>query len=372
MNDNNDLQNILFKFDLILIEYLNSKNIFVEDSSGYKYRINMCNIKKNNKLPHLFRGNPYAIDNIKNYLRINNIGLILLSDAYIDCKHKLEFICEYHRDKGAQYKTLDEIVNICQYCKHCGVEKRIEPRRVPIDIIKSRCDELNLIYVDKYIKDQETWIVFRCRAHFDKGDQHISWYHLKACAVGCAFCTGRYKTTQDFINEMQYINPNIEIVGEYTGSENPIGCKCKICQYEWTPIGRSLKYGHGCPACASSKGERAIKQFLDNNHIKHTTQKSFDDCTYKGKLKFDFYLIEYNILIEFDGIQHFQPVDFANKGQEWANKQFKLNQIRDKIKNNYCEDHNIKLIRVPYWELNNIITILTSELSDVFLIDKSL
>lgn len=366
MNTEKDLNNILLKFSLKLIKYINSQNIIVEDTIGYKYKINMCNIKVRDKLPHLFRGNPYAINNIKKYLSVNNTGLILVSQEYIDCKHKLQVICQQHQDKGVQYKTLDEIINNNQYCKYCSIEKRSESRRISIDIIKERCEELNLIYVDKYIKNQETWVSFKCKTHLGKGIQNIAWSHLKTCAVGCVYCTGRHKTTKDFVEEMRDINANIEVIGEYIGSESPILCKCRICGHEWSPIGRSLKYGQGCPICVSSKGEIQIKHLLDNYGIEYIRQKTFDDCVYKDKLRFDFYLTQYHVLIEFDGIQHYQPVDFANKGEEWATEQFRLTQIKDKIKNNYCEDHHIKLIRIPYWELDNIITILASEISDAF------
>ena len=359
---NDDLNKILSEFNLILIEYINSKNIIVEDNIGYKYKINLCNIKNRNKLPHLFKKNLFVIDNIKNYLKINDIELTLLSEEYVDCKHKLEFICNKHKDKGVQYKTLDDIINGKQYCRYCGIEKRGEKYRISNEVIQKRCDELGLIYVDRYIKNQETWVQFKCKTHLDKGIQDIGWYHLKTCAVGCAYCTGRYKTTEDFKKEMQNINPDIEIIGEYFGSEKSVKCKCKVCGYEWNPIGRSLKYGQGCPACTFSKGEIKIGKILDENKIKYTTQKTFDDCVYKEKLRFDFYLPYYNILIEYDGEQHFRPVDFANKGLEWATKIFEYNQIKDKIKNDYCKDNNIRLIRIPYWEFNNIETILASEI----------
>lgn len=357
-----NLKEILSKFNLILIEYINSKNIIVKDSVGYQYKINLCNIKNRNKLPHLFRNNPFAIENIRNYLKINNIGLTLLSEEYIDCKHKLEFICNNHKDKGVIYQTLDGIINSHQYCRYCGIEKRGEKYRISDEVIQQRCNELGLIYIGRYVKKQETWVQFKCKIHLDKGIQDIGWYHLKTCAVGCAYCTGRYKTTEEFKKEMSDINPDIEIIGEYTGSENPVECQCKICGHKWSPIGRSLKNGQGCPTCTSSKGEIRVKQFLDNKKIVYITQKTFDDCVYKEKLRFDFYLPTYNILIEYDGEQHFRPVDFANRGLEWANKVFEYNQIKDKIKNDYCKDNNIKLIRIPYWNFDNIETILASEI----------
>lgn len=368
---NEEIKNILFDYDLTLIEFKNTRNIFVKDNYGYKYKVNLCNIKKSHKLPHLFRGNPFAIHNIKNYLKLNNIGLILISTEYFDCKQKLAFICEKHKDKGIQYKTLDGIINDSQYCKFCSAEARGEKYRILDESIINRCNELDLIYIDRYIKDKETWIKFKCKKHLNKGIQEVSWYHLSTCSVGCAYCTGRYKTTNDFIMEMKNINPDIEIIGEYIGSEKPVLCKCKKCSHIWSPIGRSLKNRQGCPSCASSKGEQKIKRILESNNIMYISQKTFDDCIYKERLRFDFYLPICNTIIEYDGEQHFMPVDFANKGLQWAENQFKHNQLKDKIKNDYCNAKNIRLIRIPYYEFNNIEAILTSELPDVFLI-KSL
>lgn len=368
---NKDLNMILLKYNLTLIEYINSKNIIVKDDIGYKYKINLSNLKNRNKLPHLFRGNPFAINNIETYLIVNDIPLILVSKKYINCKEKLEFVCKIHKDKGIQYKTLDGIINDEQYCRYCGIEKRGEKYRISDDIIQKRCDELDLIYIGRYVSNQATWVRFKCKKHLEKDVQNIEWSHLKTCAIGCAYCTGRYKTTEDFKKEMNEINPNIEIIGEYINSENPVDCKCKICGNEWSPIGRSLKNGQGCPACISSKGEIRVKQLLDKINVEYVTQKTFDDCIYKDKLRFDFYLPNYNLIIEYDGEQHFKPVDFANNGLKWATELFKCNQLKDKIKNDYCKNNNIKLIRIPFWDFNNIETILASEISDAFLI-KSL
>ena len=71
-------------------------------------------------------------------------------------------------------------------------------------------------------------------------------------------------------------------------------------------------------------------------------------------MPFDFYLPDFNILIEYDGQQHFKPIDFAGKGEEWAIKNMLETQRRDNIKTQYCKDNNIKLIRIPYFEFENI------------------
>lgn len=101
--------------------------------------------------------------------------------------------------------------------------------------------------------------------------------------------------------------------------------------------------GYRCPTCKSSKGELKVKNFLDENNIKYIPQHFFPDCKYKNVLKFDFYLPYYNICIEYDGQQHFEP-SFMN----YYGKTLNENKKRDEIKNQYCLNNNIKLIRIKY------------------------
>jgi hypothetical protein len=109
----------------------------------------------------------------------------------------------------------------------------------------------------------------------------------------------------------------------------------------------------GCKICSSSKGESAIKKFLDSNHISHDPEHRFDDCKYKKALPFDFYLMDYNICCEYQGIQHYGPYEFFG-----GEKGFEIQKIKDKIKKDYCKKNNIRLIEIPYWEYDNIEIIL--------------
>jgi very-short-patch-repair endonuclease len=114
----------------------------------------------------------------------------------------------------------------------------------------------------------------------------------------------------------------------------------------------------GCPICNESKGEKRIRIFLQSNNIKFTRQKTFIDCINK-KLRFDFYLDNYNICMEFDGIQHFKPIKFNSISDREAIKNFKKLKTLDKIKNRYCKNKNISLIRIPYTEIDRIEEIIS-------------
>ena len=113
-----------------------------------------------------------------------------------------------------------------------------------------------------------------------------------------------------------------------------------------------LKSNQGCPVCDESKGEKAIRTYLEKNNIEFIQEYRFDDCKYKYTLPFDFYIPKYNLCIEFDGIQHFEARDYFGK------EIFEETRNRDKIKNKFCERNGISLLRIPYWELDNISKIL--------------
>ena len=106
---------------------------------------------------------------------------------------------------------------------------------------------------------------------------------------------------------------------------------------------RCMIKGIGCPKCKTSKGENYIINYLDSHNINYVHQKKFTGCIYKTELPFDFYLIDYNMCIEYDGIQHSECIEYF--GGEEA---FELRKKKDKIKNEYCKDNNIRLERITY------------------------
>lgn len=100
-----------------------------------------------------------------------------------------------------------------------------------------------------------------------------------------------------------------------------------------------------------SQGELKISQILKTHQIKFSTQQTFNSCLYKDATypcRFDFY-IENQYLIEFDGQQHYFPIELFG-----GEKQFQIQQDRDTYKNQWCKDNNIPLIRIPYTKLDTL------------------
>lgn len=212
--------------------------------------------------------------------------------------------------------------------------------------------------------------------------------------------------TDNFKKRLAKINPNIEVIGEYKSITTPIACKCLVCGYgsdgEWTPYPNNLEKGKGCPNCSGnakvseqearqniinwghneykylggfknvnskiklkhlkcnhkfstvyysfkngtrcpfckeSHGEQLVAEILDGWNVKYIRQKRFKDCRDKRPLPFDFYLPNFNLCIEYDGEQH------SSKRSIYYSQTM---QKHDQIKNQYCKDNHIQLIRISY------------------------
>jgi len=176
---------------------------------------------------------------------------------------------------------------------------------------------------------------------------------------GCPKCNGGVRlTTDEFISRAKNTHGEIYDYSavEYVSHNKKIKIICKKhgC-FSQTP--NSHISGHGCPKCCLSKGENEIEKFLVENGIKFISQYSDIRCRGKKKpLQFDFYLPEYNMCIEYDGEQHYKPIKFYG-----GEKNFAVRQKRDNIKSDFCIRNNIKLIRIPYIEFDNIDSILQKE-----------
>lgn len=301
-----EVATIIYDYGFELINFYSSTNIIAKDIDGYLYKLNLTNLRDGKK-PNMFMRNPFALENIKKYLLNNCPDYELLDTEYHGCKEKLNFICHIHPEKGIQKNSVDNIVNSHHYCKYCGYENLRDIKVLNKEEIKVLCKSKNVIYEGRYTKNHESYIQYSCEKHRDKPIQSMSLTHFKESRVPCRYC-------------------NV------------------------------------------SAGELKIAEILDKCGIEYEKEKSFKDCIVKKPLRFDFYLPKYNSIIEFDGQQHFKPVKF------WYGMDADTNLAktieRDKIKNDYCYDNGIRLIRIPYWRYDDIEDILASEFPDVIFMGK--
>ena len=105
-----------------------------------------------------------------------------------------------------------------------------------------------------------------------------------------------------------------------------------------------------------SHGERILKELFETHNITYIKEKTFDNCrnSKNNLLRFDFYLPNYNILIEYQGKHHYEPINKYAK----AKRVHQTTVIHDSIKSEFCSKYNFKLIQIPYWEQSNIESII--------------
>lgn len=131
----------------------------------------------------------------------------------------------------------------------------------------------------------------------------------------------------------------------YTNCKSKVNIKCLKCKQTFSQTAGSHLSGKGCSYCKQSKGEILIGELLEKNNLIYVAQKKFDDCKYIRTLIFDFYIERYNLVIENDGKQHYEPIDFYGGKQG-----LEMTQTRDSIKNDYCKTKGISMLRIRYDE----------------------
>ena len=167
---------------------------------------------------------------------------------------------------------------------------------------------------------------------------------------GCKKCGNEENSEKKKITLTDFIEKSVEMHGkkysynqaEYVDIFIPIHITCSK-HGEFLQVPRNHYRGSGCPKCKSSKGEEKIRKILNELSIEFVEQKIFEKLVHKNNLRCDFYLPNYNTVIEFNGIQHYEPISVFG-----GINGLKENQIRDIIKYNFLKENNIDLVIVRY------------------------
>ena len=197
-----------------------------------------------------------------------------------------------------------------------------------------------------------------CKCKIDGYEWYAYPYDLLNGRSGCRMCNGNAQyTTESFREALYKVDPNIEVIGEYIDSKTNIKCRCKICNHIWsTAPSNMLNNKTGCPNCIkSSRLEELVEQYLKDNNIRFEHPKKYDGLVGVGgrKLSYDFYLLDYNKLIECQGKQHECAIDYFG-GED----KFEIQQEHDRRKKEYAKLHKITLHEIWYYEKNKITKIL--------------
>lgn len=203
-----------------------------------------------------------------------------------------------------------------------------------------------------------------CLKGFLARPQHIWQKGIQSCGCKRHEIIGKSRRYSKYNNSLAETSPESLLLWDYekniNNTPNTINhgstgykywMKCKNGHPSYLVSPANFNKGRRCPICRESYGEKSIKNILDKLSINYEIQKIFNKCRLVLPLKFDFYLPDYNILIEYQGEQHYNT-----RNKKWCDTEDKLSirQKRDKIKEAYCQQSNIQLIIIPYWEFNHI------------------
>jgi hypothetical protein len=292
-------------YELISKEYINcNTHLILKDKEGFFYTISFSNLQKEGYRSGRFNTNNYTIYNIKLWCKLNDKSFELISEEFKGSSKKLKWKC-LKNECGEIFEASWNAIYNGQGCGYCA------GKQVGIsNCLATKNPRLASEWHPIKNGDLTPWDVT------PSSNKYVWWI----CEEG----------------HERYIAIN---------SRNYSGCGCSECSKD-------------------SKGELRIQEILTKYNIPQGFQHKFKDCKAKRKLPFDISTfkdvdkINLNILIEYDGHQHFYPVNFGGMSNDKAEKCFKRNQRHDLIKNNYCIANNIPLLRIPYWEFKNIEEIL--------------
>lgn len=195
-------------------------------------------------------------------------------------------------------------------------------------------------------KGEKTYCICQC----DCGNEHICSLsnltsgHTTSC--GCTTMDKCWDGRRTNLCGVRFGNLIVkEMLYGYKNKQTYCKCDCDCGNETIVHIGNIRSGRTSSCGCLEGKsiGEKLINDILTKNCIDFIPQKRFDDCKNILTLPFDFYLPKYNTCIEFDGIQHFKPIEFFGGENE-----FKRLKTNDTIKTEYCRLNNINLIRLPY------------------------
>lgn len=217
----------------------------------------------------------------------------------------------------------------------CG-PKMLENNKKHLKEIWGECVIIKIAGKDKY-DGLHVWVKCSCGTIFTTRYRNLTSGRTTKCKghLRNGGIIGK-KINNIEILEIVNIEPN------ENGEHIIVKCKC-FCGEEFTCRYNNLTQGNTMSCgCIKSKGEEVCADVLKNKNIRYVRQKTFPDLKDKRNLSYDFFLPDYNVLIEIDGSFHRAELKFT------SHSNLKEVQIHDEMKNNYAIKNNLLLKRFVY------------------------
>lgn len=285
---------------------------------------------------------------------------------YKNSSTKIKLACHTH---GFFWTTPTNHISRKSGCPACAVAERSAKFSDSFDDFIKKLPAVNIslyTYEEDHYKGNGNKMKIYCRTHeafFEQTpNNHLQGQHCPRCglekrAKTRSLCLREYVARCNAVHNYVYDYSLVD--SEKFHAVRKIDIICPGHGVFTQSKSDHLYSKSGCPVCNASKGERLIESFLIEHNIRYTKQKSFSDLwgkTKRAKLRYDFFIDELNLLIEYDGQQHFEDVSVFSEGLSAIQK-------RDNVKTQYARDNNINLLRIPYYNRDKINEILSSAIS---------
>lgn len=339
-------------------EYRNTHSkISVIDTDGYKYFTTydqiQSNQKLNSKLEKISKVNPYAMENLQLFINQQGSNTIVLDKKYRGKKAKINLICgkcgKHYQDSYDHIYHKNYI-----YCRRCGIECKASTHRHLVKDVEKRLAEYDMKLLNPNFQTIHSLEVE------DKDGYRSSCASLYNIESGMGFVRNHkhnlytpyninlYLQKQGIITEVADLTPrHIEV------KYDKIGFVCSCCGNVFDATFDAVKHNGRvlCDKCSKNMSnlEYKVKTYLEEKGIKYIPQKRFPKCKLKRSLPFDFYLVDYNYVIEVNGQQHY----YENAEFFHSERTFQEQQKVDQYKKQFCIDNNIGYLELSFWSINN-------------------
>lgn len=289
---------------------------------------------------------------------------------YENAKTPVTIICPIH---GKFLMRPANHINQKQGCPKCGKLKAAETQSLTTEEFIKKAKE---VHGDKYDYSKVNYtrnyqkVCIVCPEHGEFWQSPHDHLQNKGCPICRNILIGNIKRSsiKDFVEKARKVHGDRYDYSKtnYTGVHDIVQIICPE-HGEFNQEANSHLHGIGCPKCRQSHGEAIIRNIMEEYYVKYQNQYRINiskTINSSGYSYIDFYLPDFNIFIEYNGIQHYVPVEHFG-----GELRFKKQTQRDQYIKDYCKINNIKLLEIPYKlkDYNDILYFLKENASEIFI-----
>jgi hypothetical protein len=288
--------------------------------------------------------------------------------CYKGDSNKVIIVCKEHGEFKQRPGSHIRQKQGCPRCRVGGGQNKLSQQEV-VTKIKEVWGEDYFDFSLTTYKNAHQKITLKCNKHDRTFSTHVR--SLLKLGIGCSECNNeKFYIKHTKKHQDLFIKESIKVHGKgaydytkvsYINSNTPVVLICtRHGEFKQLPVVHK-NMRSGCPVCKSSKGERAIYNYLTNLNIKFIPQHQI---YYKNSFHyFDAFVPSRNLLIEYNGKQHYEVITWTSSmTPEEAEERFAYQQNRDYLKREYCKISNTRLLEISYEDYENINKILNNKL----------